>query len=117
MRIFLFSVSKCRCTDQPCIANHIYRADVLKGDPVGKQSVGNMTSRFMHFKEMLQQVVRNVDEFGRILLVVVGKMNIAFKCVPANENNHFELIDSSRRHVACFDQFTTSIHLFIYLLS
>lgn len=68
---------------------------MLKGHPVGKQSVGNMTSCFMHFKEMLQQVVRNVDEFGRILLVVMGKMKIAFKCVPGNENNHFKLIDSS----------------------
>lgn len=46
---------------------------MLKGHPVGKESVGNMTSLFMRFKEMLYQVVRNVDEIGRILLVVVGK--------------------------------------------
>lgn len=37
-----------------------------------------------------------------------GKMKTAFKCVPAKENNHLELIDSSWTPGA-YDQFTALI--------
>lgn len=71
--IFLLSLTKSCCIDQPCVANHIYRADMLKVHPVGKQSMWNMAICFMQFKEKQQQVVQNINQIQRILLAVLEK--------------------------------------------